>query len=144
MNELHRELRYLICIALETPATLARRISQLGSLSTILDVVARTADRVFVPLTVGGGVRTVDDAVARLDETVYRLIRERRDYYWNFKITADLLELRNLALAAHLIVECALQRKESRGLHYNTDHPHKDEAYRRDTVVHRDSGPSPR
>ena len=72
------------------------------------------------------------------------LIREEiRDYYWNFKVTTDLLELRNLA-PAHLIVESAARRKESRGLHYNTDHPSRDPLYQTDTILHKEGGPSPR
>ena len=45
------------------------------------------------------------------------------DYYKRFQITRPLLELRNLAQVAALTVECALQRKESRGLHFNQDYP---------------------
>ena len=53
-----------------------------------------------------------------------QLIREEvRDYYIKHKVTNDNLELRNLALVSELIVRCALQRKESRGLHYTLDHP---------------------
>lgn len=56
---------------------------------------------------------------------IQNLEREINDYYWNFKVDEGLLELRNLILVAALIVDCALQRKESRGLHYTLDYPHK-------------------
>ncbi len=70
------------------------------------------------------------------------LIRsEIREYYWSYHVTGDLIELRNLALAAHLIVESALRRRESRGLHYNADHPHKDDRLAVDTVLRRGDGP---
>ncbi len=51
-------------------------------------------------------------------------IREEiEEFYWNYKISEDFLELRNLSLVASLMIECALQRKESRGLHYIVDYP---------------------
>ena len=53
------------------------------------------------------------------------LDREITDYYWNFKVDESLLELRNMILVAALVVDCALQRKESRGLHCTLDYPHK-------------------
>jgi L-aspartate oxidase len=53
------------------------------------------------------------------------LADEIRDYYWNFKVEPRLLELRNLIQVAELIVECALQRHESRGLHHTLDYPAK-------------------
>ena len=52
-----------------------------------------------------------------------------------------MVELRNLALVAHLIIECAQRRKESRGLHSTLDYPDKDEAQRRDTVLRQADGP---
>ncbi len=56
---------------------------------------------------------------------IQNLKREINDYYWNFKVDESLLELRNLIQIAALIIECALQRKESRGLHYTLDYPQK-------------------
>lgn len=56
------------------------------------------------------------------------LKREVQEFYWNFRITSELLELRNLVETASLIVECAIRRHESRGLHYTLDYPDKDES----------------
>jgi len=53
------------------------------------------------------------------------LADEVREYYWNFRVEPRLLELRNLIQVAQLIIECALQRHESRGLHYTLDYPDK-------------------
>ncbi len=83
-----------------------------------------------------GIVRTVK----RLDRAKTRLAvlrGEIRDYYWQYKLTPDLVELRNLADVAMLIVECARQRKESRGLHYIVDYPKPDDRWLRDTVITR-------
>ena len=51
------------------------------------------------------------------------LQQEIHEYYSHFRISNNLLELRNLVTVARLIVLCAMQRKESRGLHYNLDYP---------------------
>ncbi|MDX8394035.1 MAG: L-aspartate oxidase [Mariprofundales bacterium] len=52
------------------------------------------------------------------------LVREEvASYYWRHPIGRDLIELRNVALVAHLIIACAIRRQESRGLHYSTDYP---------------------
>ncbi|WP_242396210.1 L-aspartate oxidase [Anaeromyxobacter oryzisoli] len=62
---------------------------------------------------------------------------EIREYYWQYRVAPDLIELRNLADVAMLIVECARRRKESRGLHYILDYPKPDEKWVRDTVITR-------
>ena len=56
---------------------------------------------------------------------IANLTKEIHEYYWNFSVDPRLLELRNLVQVAELIVICALQRKESRGLHAITDYPKK-------------------
>lgn len=76
-----------------------------------------------------GIVRTTNRlhrALARVE----MLKKEINEYYWNFKVEAQLLELRNLVQTAEIVITCALQRRESRGLHYTLDFPKKsDEIY---------------
>ncbi len=80
----------------------------------------------------------------RLDRARRRieLIRaEVHDDYWDTVLNGDLVELRNLVTVAHLIIECSLARRESRGLHFNVDYPNRDDStWLRDTVIWRGGG----
>jgi len=80
-----------------------------------------------------GIVRTTK-RLERARHRIRLLEKEIEEFYANFRVGNDLIELRNLVLTAHLIVECALRRKESRGLHFSRDYPNM-QAKARDTVL---------
>ncbi len=80
------------------------------------------------------GIARTKKRLLRAQSRLRLLLQEVEEFYWNFRVTGDLLELRNLALCASLIVESALQRKESRGLHANADYP-KLQRVPKDTVI---------
>jgi L-aspartate oxidase len=84
------------------------------------------------------GIVRSDKRLERARRRIDNINNEIREYYWNFKVEPPLIELRNIATVADLIVRCALHRKESRGLHYNIAYPHRDDLrWCKDTVLRR-------
>ena len=84
------------------------------------------------------GIVRSNKRLARARRRIEIIQNEIQEYYWNFKVDPGLIELRNIATVAELIIKCASYRKESRGLHYNIEYPQKDDAkWRKDTLVRR-------
>ncbi|NDY43434.1 L-aspartate oxidase [Dissulfurirhabdus thermomarina] len=84
------------------------------------------------------GIVRSDRRLALARKRLAPILAEIDQHYWAYKLTSDFVELRNLAHVADLIVRAAGRRRESRGGHFNKDHPHRDDwGWRRDTILHR-------
>ncbi len=87
------------------------------------------------------GIVRTDKRLALALTHIGQIRMELKEHMPNIPLNSDLVELQDLALVADLIIRCAVQRKESRGLHFNVDHPEKDDYnWLKDTVLRKNAG----
>ncbi len=99
-------------------------------------VVAHNWDEVRRVMWDYVGIVRTNRRLARALRRITNLRREIRAYYRDYLVTSDLLELRNIAAVAEMVIRSAMLRRESRGLHYTLDYPYLAQSMCRDTVIH--------
>lgn len=83
------------------------------------------------------GIVRSDKRLERADHRLQNILNEVKEYYSQFRMSSDVIELRNIAIVADLSIRCAMKRKESRGIHYNIDYPDKNDSplVKKDTII---------
>jgi len=121
---------------LRTPESLPEwEFGQAVEIEDQIDIAATWYEIRWIMWNYVGIVRS-NHRLIRAAKRLETISNEVKHYYWKYKLTPELIELRNLILVSEKIVECAMNRRESRGLHWNVDYPMRDDQhYKRDTIV---------
>jgi L-aspartate oxidase len=87
------------------------------------------------------GIVRSNNRLRKAWERCHLMTRDIREFYRRNPVRSDVVELRNMATAAQLLIESAMMRKESRGLHFNIDYPERDDLnFKRDTIIKKEPG----